>query len=68
VFTRSNNIINGVEEEMTGVGNDLMSPASRKEAAKATHMEELGCPCGDSARVGLEHGSRRLSRFNKLFK
>jgi hypothetical protein len=45
--------INGVAEEMTGVGNDLMSPASGNEAAKATHMEELGCLCGGSARVGL---------------
>jgi hypothetical protein len=53
VFTRSNNIINGVAEEMTGVGNDLMSPARGNEAAKATHMEGLGCPCGGGARVGL---------------
>jgi hypothetical protein len=53
VFTRSNNVINGAAEEMTDVGNDLMSLASGNKAVKATHMEELGCPCGDGAKVGL---------------
>jgi hypothetical protein len=33
-------------EEMADVEDDLMSPANGNGAAKATHKEELGRPCG----------------------
>jgi hypothetical protein len=51
VFTRSNNAINGAAEEMVGVGDGLMRPTIRNGAAKATHMEELGRPCGRQVRL-----------------
>jgi hypothetical protein len=71
MFTRSNNVINGAAEEMTGVGNDLIALPVGTKLRRPPTWRSWVVPVAAVPGLGLvasEHGSRRLSRFNKLFK